>query len=480
MTSQEEASSTSRGFFHDVEERCLRTYDRLVIQNASDIARESDRLRNDADREKKQKKKRQGEAIKRPEEEASGAADGAYRGKHLRMGLADLPPAPGQALGVRSQSLDSVGGDADERKQPPPKPKRDPGTKLSGSSEALHAQDEGERRPAAALVGTPLGGAATVGPFGPTRFSFALRLRPPRRSADACLVCSQFTPTCAEDWRRTPPPKPKRNPDTQLSSSFDEGGAGGRGKETSPGRGRSPAPRDEPESVYIEMAANVAAESRDDPDESVYEEMKYSESRASPRRIPQPFPNLLTHRPPLLVFPPFPPPRSPNSDESPLTPVDVTRLSMAGKRAGHPGGSKRGADQEERPPARNVAPSGRSSAPPSAPSTSAQRPAAAERRSGRGAEEFKRLHPLGRSSSASGAPSTPRDHPALGQMPWLCGDVTMMETIEKKRVLCGEIKSRRRADKNPGQRDALPAGAPAHRRKQPPPYPAAVLWDTAI
>lgn len=82
----------------------------------------------------------------RPEEEASGAPDGAYRGKHLRMGLADLPPAPGQALGVRSQSLDSVGGadDADERKQPPPKPKRDPGTKLSGSSEALHAQDEGE------------------------------------------------------------------------------------------------------------------------------------------------------------------------------------------------------------------------------------------------------------------------------------------------------------------------------------------------
>lgn len=61
-------------------------------------------------------------------------------------------------------------------------------------------------------------------------------------------------------------------------------------------------------------------------------------------------------------------------------------------------------------------------------------------------------------------------------MPWLCGDVTMMETIEKKRVLCGEIKSRRRADTNPGKRDA----PPARRRKQPPPYPAAVLWDTAI
>lgn len=155
---------------------------------------------------------------------------------------------------------------------------------------------------------------------------------------------------CGEDWRRTPPPKPKRNPDTQLSSSFDEAGAGS---------------RDEPESVYIEMAANVAAgTTRDDPDESVYEEMKSSDPRLSPRHIPQPFPNLLTHRPPLLVFPPFPPPRSPNSDESPLTPVDVTRLSMAGKKAGRPGGSKRLADQEEWPPARNVTPSGRSSAPP--------------------------------------------------------------------------------------------------------------------
>ncbi|XP_051933601.1 neuronal tyrosine-phosphorylated phosphoinositide-3-kinase adapter 2-like [Hippocampus zosterae] len=332
------------------------------------------------------------------------------------MASADLPPAPGQ-------SLDSMGGADEERKRPPPKPRRDPGTKLGGSTEALH---EGQSHP------------------------------------------------CGEDRRRTPPPKPKRNPDTQLSSSLDE-----------------------PESVYVEMAANAAAaEGGADPDESVYEEMKYWDRRPPPRHTPQPFPKLLTHRPPPPPSPlVFPPARSPNSDESPLTPVDVARLSVAGKKV------KRGEDQEE---AGNTAPSGRSSAPlpcgpwaepddasprsrsacpspvgaarsrtplrlkgpPPYDALMARRSAATGPR--RGAEEFKRCHPLGRSSSASGAPGSPRDHPALSQLPWLCRDVTMMETIEKKRVLCGEIRSRRQA--------ALPAGV----SKQPPPYPAAILWDTAI
>lgn len=91
----------------------------------------------------------------------------------------------------------------------------------------------------------------------------------------------------------------------------------------------------------------------EDQNESVYEEMKYpmfddmlqdakweqdmeqgrsSSSHTTPRGslcdIPAPFPNLLTHRPPLLVFPPAPAQCSPNSDESPLTPLDVTKLPM--------------------------------------------------------------------------------------------------------------------------------------------------------
>lgn len=56
-------------FCQYVEETGLKTYDDLVIQNASDIARESDRVRNEANwaylQEKHEKKRRQEEAIKR-------------------------------------------------------------------------------------------------------------------------------------------------------------------------------------------------------------------------------------------------------------------------------------------------------------------------------------------------------------------------------------------------------------------------------
>ncbi|KAF3825665.1 hypothetical protein GH733_006492 [Mirounga leonina] len=44
--------------------------------------------------------------------------------------------------------------------------------------------------------------------------------------------------------------------------------------------------------------------------------------------IPAPFPNLLPHRPPLLVFPPAPVTCSPASDESPLTPLEVKQLPV--------------------------------------------------------------------------------------------------------------------------------------------------------
>lgn len=44
--------------------------------------------------------------------------------------------------------------------------------------------------------------------------------------------------------------------------------------------------------------------------------------------IPAPFPNLLPHRPPLLVFPPSPITCSPASDESPLTPLEVKKLPV--------------------------------------------------------------------------------------------------------------------------------------------------------
>lgn len=155
-----------------------------------------------------------------------------------------------------------------------------------------------------------------------------------------------------------PPPKPKRNPNTQLSTSFDESYIHSHGKksslrwEKSSSQSQSPASRDtdEDEPVYIEMVGNILRELggqqmvEDEQIEAVYEEMKYpmledflqdshaalveAEGWASHCDIPPPFPNLLTHRPPLLVFPSAPAQCSPNSDESPLTPLDVSRLPM--------------------------------------------------------------------------------------------------------------------------------------------------------
>ncbi|KAM9789872.1 uncharacterized protein nyap2b [Neosynchiropus ocellatus] len=344
-------------FFQYVEENGLRAYNGLVTQNL-------DHARNEKNKlfllEKNDKKRKQEEAIKRTGE------DIAIEGKHLRMGSITMPdpqermPIPhphalacGQGFSVRSQSLHSVGGgnsgggeeevgSPTSRKQPPPKPRRDPATKLSMSSEAV------DHSPVSTCRG---------------------------ERCDA--------QDCSEDCRRVPPPKPKRNPNTQLSVSFDESYIkthGGPPKPlhhvTSPlERNSSPPQSDESptddcedEPVYIEMGGidvgsrEILKSEDDEPGESVYEEMKYPAlddmeyrtdpigcrsacptpapydpeplSRCSTPRniplcdIPAPFPNLLTHRPPLLVFPPAPAQCSPNSDESPLTPLDVTKLPM--------------------------------------------------------------------------------------------------------------------------------------------------------
>ncbi|KAJ8271171.1 hypothetical protein GJAV_G00123570 [Gymnothorax javanicus] len=408
MSSEEEPFSR---FLRYVEDCGLSAYDGLVIQNASDIARESDRMRNETNwtylQEKNQKKRKQEEAIKRIGGDVARGTDGVYPGKHFRMGFMTMPapqdrlPHPcGAGFTVRSQSLHSVGGGDEDssptsRKQPPPKPRRDPSTKLSVSSETVYT-----------------GGSGKLG-----------------RELDK----SEGSRPSNEDLRRVPPPKPKRNPNTQLSTSFDESyirnhasGSGRIRRDTPPSQTQSPPSRDEDEEepVYIEMVGNILREFRDsrrDEDEeeqgeAVYEEMKYDSAHdhlpaprwdchshcstptvpdlepvvtraATPRgslcEIPSPFPNLLSHRPPLLVFPPAPAQCSPNSDESPLTPLDVTKLPMlenvpyikAGgvspTSAGDPHSSassssssaNRRADKEL-PPTHTITASGRSSAPP--------------------------------------------------------------------------------------------------------------------
>uniref|UniRef100_A0A8D0HCV9 Neuronal tyrosine-phosphorylated phosphoinositide-3-kinase adaptor 2 n=1 Tax=Sphenodon punctatus TaxID=8508 RepID=A0A8D0HCV9_SPHPU len=284
--------------------------------------------------------------------------EGNYVGKHFRMGFMTMPapqdrmPHPcSSGFSVRSQSLHSVGGTDDEssscsRKQPPPKPKRDPNTKLSTSSETVNA--------------------------GTTSKSGKL--------PDRTEVSSKPRPHSDEYTKKIPPPKPKRNPNTQLSTSFDETYIKKHGpmkttltRDASLTQVSSPAlDTEEEEPVYIEMVGNILRDFKkdeDDQSEAVYEEMKYpifddvgqdskclceydhhscSSQCATPTvpdldftkssvpstpkgllcDIPPPFPNLLSHRPPLLVFPPAPVQCSPNSDESPLTPLEVTKLPV--------------------------------------------------------------------------------------------------------------------------------------------------------
>ena len=142
-----------------------------------------------------------------------------------------------------------------------------------------------------------------------------------------------------------PPRKPTRSPHTKLSGSSEEisgvrpGAAGAGGA-----RRRVPPAPPEPEPVYIEMLGRAGSP---EPAEAVYEEMKYwappegggrsplpaeDGDAGGPCRdacdIPAPFPDLLPHRPPLLVFPPTPVTCSPASDESPLTPLEVKRLPV--------------------------------------------------------------------------------------------------------------------------------------------------------
>uniref|UniRef100_A0AAY5EX13 Neuronal tyrosine-phosphorylated phosphoinositide-3-kinase adaptor 2a n=1 Tax=Electrophorus electricus TaxID=8005 RepID=A0AAY5EX13_ELEEL len=401
-------------FLQYVEDSGLRAYDELVIQNASDIARESDRLRNHAHwaylQEQSEKKRHQEEAIKR--------YGGPYASKHFRMGSMTMPApqdrlaAPcGQGFAVRSQSLHSVGGAEEEggsptlRKQPPPKPKRDPNTKLSTSSETVNVAlgpGKGSKEPDKRDV-----------PASPTP-------PPATASSKMCLLFlgSQSRP-CSEEYRRMPPPKPKRNPNTQLSTSFDESYIHSHGmkfksaslprrqKKKSVSQNQSPAldTDEEAEPVYIEMVGNILrdfshitggnADDEGDQGESVYEEMKYptyeeiapptdhsrwepcpmhipdveltrpSTPRGSLCDIPAPFPNLLTHRPPLLVFPPAPAQCSPNSDESPLTPLEVTKLPMLENVGyGKPGSSPTSSDGKDPSSAQTITVSGRSSAPP--------------------------------------------------------------------------------------------------------------------
>lgn len=69
MMSSNQEEVTLGAFLQYIEDMGMKAYDGLVIQNASDIARENDRMRNETNlaylKEKSEKRRKQEEAIKR-------------------------------------------------------------------------------------------------------------------------------------------------------------------------------------------------------------------------------------------------------------------------------------------------------------------------------------------------------------------------------------------------------------------------------
>ncbi|XP_046903631.1 LOW QUALITY PROTEIN: unconventional myosin-XVI [Hypomesus transpacificus] len=440
-------------FLQGAEDLGLQTYDHLVIQNASDISRESDRLRCHGNGvgsspplgERPEPVGKEEEPAKRVAEKTARANEGSRTIRHFRSSSVPIPltmeslvypsaspsikPALAQA-GHTTEDGGTGGTLSSPRKQPPPKPKRDPNTRLSASYEAVSA-------------GLTLGPRESPTPEGCASPSAS----PPKNQLSPTDPSALSKPRPHSDdyttMRKVPPPKPKRSPNTKLSGSYEEinavslhlqlrpadvklallsrvGGLGASMQRAASMDGPRGAAlghgQDDEEDVYIEMVGAHPRHPRppsslQDPSEppnsppdaeAVYEEMKYflpedgalpvgTASMASklealglgalmgmstnPSReckrvvvgvtaavdiplvlnagaglskpaqwreggcdIPAPFPNLLPHRPPLLVFPPSPVTCSPASDESPLTPLEVKKLPVFETNLNYPGG----------------------------------------------------------------------------------------------------------------------------------------------
>ncbi|XP_029967147.1 unconventional myosin-XVI isoform X2 [Salarias fasciatus] len=442
-------------FLQGAEDMGLRTYDQLVIQNASDIARESDRLRSHGSgllntlcsspplgERPEPVGKEEDQPVRRVMEKSGKAHEGPVNGgsrviRHFRSSSVPIPLAMEsmslssasppiksslQQVGHANEDVAGGGGLSSPRKQPPPKPKRDPNTRLSASYEAVSAG----LTMSAKECSTPEGYGSPAG-------------SPPKSQLSPTDPAASSKPRPHSDdyttMRKVPPPKPKRSPNTKLSGSYEEinavaphlhqlrpadvklallsrggryGGFGGTMQRAASldapqGVALSLYKGHDEEDVYIEMlGSQPRARSLQEPpnspeladSEAVYEEMKYfppedggtpaavvtkaaklealglglvglgtsppqsleakrtalgmtaamdvahsqsSSGSAAPKAqhgkdggcdIPAPFPNLLPHRPPLLVFPPSPVTCSPASDESPLTPLEVKKLPV--------------------------------------------------------------------------------------------------------------------------------------------------------
>ncbi|XP_046701110.1 unconventional myosin-XVI isoform X2 [Silurus meridionalis] len=416
-------------FLQGAEDLGLRIYDSLVIQNAADIARENDRLRGHVITsplgERPEPVGTEDDSPRRPAEKSGRACDSVGRAgnrpiRHFRSSSVPIPlvidnlvhsnigPSikPAFQSVTHSSEEGGSGGLSSPRKQPPPKPKRDPNTRLSASYEAVSA------------------GLSIAPKDSPAESQVSPSGSPPKTQLSPNDPLSKPRPH-SDDYstmKKIPPPKPKRSPNTKLTGSYEEissapapvrptdmklaclarsGHFMGLVQRAASDDGPHLATlsvqsgRDD-EDVYIEMvstcrAMSMANSHSPEQNEAVYEEMKYyphdeggtvpqvakpevsdsapfgcsiaklslnldikrpvalidhpniligrqqswdGDKRSEKRKndgtcdIPAPFPNLLPHRPPLLVFPPSPVTCSPASDESPLTPLEVKKLPV--------------------------------------------------------------------------------------------------------------------------------------------------------
>ncbi|XP_077583589.1 unconventional myosin-XVI isoform X1 [Stigmatopora nigra] len=427
LSLQPKDGGSMQRFLQGAEDMGLHTYDRLVIQNASDIARESDRLRchtllgsspplgerpEPVGKEEEQPTKRIIEKVGKVHEVYLNGGIRAIR--HFRSSSVPLPlsvektplkPTPPQGTHTNVENGTSCAAFS-PRKQPPPKPKRDPNTRLSASYDVVSAG----LVMAVKESPTPEGYASPAG-------------SPPKSQLSPTDPAGSKPRPHSDDYttmRKVPPPKPKRSPNTKLTGSFEDINAvapllhqlrpaDAKKALLSRGKIKKAASLDAPqglalslhqgqdeEDIYIEMVGTRSLqEPPDSPEESeseaVYEEMSFfppddaaplptkstkrkalnlglvtpvmfppqreeckqltsamlaSLDIAHPHKVPMggisrslsgkdgscgipaPFPNLLPHRPPLLVFPPSPVTCSPASDESPLTPLEVKKLPV--------------------------------------------------------------------------------------------------------------------------------------------------------
>ncbi|XP_034160516.2 unconventional myosin-XVI isoform X2 [Pangasianodon hypophthalmus] len=430
LSYQQREQCNVQRFLQGAEDLGLRAYDSLVIQNAADIARENDRLRGHVITpplgERPEPVGTEDDSPRRPVEKSGRVNDAVGRAgsrpiRHFRSSSVPIPlvidnlvhSGIGPSIKPAFQSVThsseegGSGGLSSPRKQPPPKPKRDPNTRLSASYEAVSAglSIAPKDSPAEGQV-SPSGSPPN------TQLSPSDPLSKPRPHSDDYST-----------MKKIPPPKPKRSPNTKLTGSYEEissapapvrptdmklaclarsGHFMGLVQRAASDDGPhlatlSVQPVRDDEDVYIEMvstcrAMSMANSHSPEQNEAVYEEMKYyphdeggtvpqvakpevadsapfsctitklpqnletkrpicliehpnmligrqqswdgdkrgekSKKDGTACDIPAPFPNLLPHRPPLLVFPPSPVTCSPASDESPLTPLEVKKLPV--------------------------------------------------------------------------------------------------------------------------------------------------------